>query len=80
MSAEEFGEFLYEQFPPLREGGGYQLLKCLPNMEVLSPNVHASPALLKPRVGASRTYIRPLQKDLDITETVVESVVDTVNN
>ena len=29
--------------------------------------VHASPALLKDRVGTSRTYIRPLQKDLDVT-------------
>lgn len=83
LSPEEFREVLYEQFPPLREGGGYQLLKCLPNsriMEVLSPNVHSSPALLKQRVGAARTYIRPLQKDLDLTEKVVETVAETVSN
>lgn len=27
---------------------------------------HTSPALLKQRVGTSRTYIRPLQRDLDL--------------
>ena len=82
LTPEEFKELLYDQFPPLREGGGYQLLKCLPNsrvMEVLSPNVHASPALLKQRVGTSRTYIRPLQKDLDLTETVAETAPETVS-
>ena len=30
-------------------------------------NVHTSPALLKQRVGTARTYIRPLQADLDVT-------------
>ena len=29
--------------------------------------VHASPSLLKQRVGKSRTYIRPIQQDLDLT-------------
>lgn len=29
--------------------------------------VHASPSLLKQRVGGSKIYIRPLQRDLDIT-------------
>ena len=29
--------------------------------------VHVSPSLLKQRVGKSRTYIRPIQKDLDLT-------------
>ena len=29
-------------------------------------SVHISPALLKDRVGTSRTYIRPAQIDIDI--------------
>ena len=29
--------------------------------------VHKFPSALKQRVGTSRTYIRPLQKDLDLT-------------
>ena len=48
-------------------------------MEVLSPNVHASLALLQQRVGASRTYICPLQKDLDLMERVAEAVTETVS-
>ena len=29
--------------------------------------VHKSPHILKQRVGTSRTYVRPLQRDLDLT-------------
>jgi len=39
-------------------------------MEVLSMAVHTSPALLKQRVGKSRTYICPVQRDLDLTPDV----------
>ena len=70
MSQPEFCELLFDHYPRLREDGGYQLLKGLPNsrnMEVLSVAVHTSPAVLKQRVGSSRTYIRPVQRDLDIT-------------
>ena len=67
-SAEEFKEILQTSFPRLRQGGGYQLLKCMPNsrkLECLSSGVYSSPAALK-RVGSSRTYLRPTQRDLDI--------------
>ena len=30
-SKEEFKEILLTSFPHLRQGGGYQLLKCMPN-------------------------------------------------
>lgn len=59
-----------KSFPRLRDGGGFQLLKGLPNscsMEVLSMAVHTSPNILKQRVGVSRTYVQPLQRDLDLT-------------
>ena len=46
-------------------------------MEVLSINVHTSPTLLKQRVGTSRTYIRPLQADVDVTP--VEMVTEAVS-
>ena len=68
-----------ESFPKLKDGGGYQLLKGIPNtrdLEVLSVAVHTSPSLLKQRVGNSRTYIRPIQKDLDLTP--IEDAVDAV--
>ena len=63
---EEFKEHIFASFPQLREGGGFRILKCLPNsrtLEVLSLAVHASPSLLKQWVGKSRTYIRPIQQD-----------------
>ena len=56
----EIQEKLFKSFPRLRDGGGFQLLKGLPNsrsMEVLSMAVHTSPNLLKQRVGVSRTYV-----------------------
>lgn len=37
------------------------------NLEVLSMAVHTSPSILKQRVGSARTYIRPVQRDLDLT-------------
>ena len=80
LQTDEFQELLYESFPRLRDGGGYQLLKGIPNsrcMEVLSINVHTSPTLLKQHVGTSRTYIRPLQADLDVTP--VEMVTEAVS-
>ena len=55
----------------------------LPNsrhLEVLSMSVHKSPLALKQRVGISRTYIRPLQKDLDLTQLSDDEDVVCVNN
>ena len=83
-TADEFWEILYEAFPRLKHGGGYQFLKCIPNsrqLEPLSVMVMSSPSLLKQRVGAARTYIRPLQQNLDTTSNLstaedVSSVVD----
>ena len=69
-TADEFREILYEAFPRLKDGGGYQFLKCVPNsrqLEPLSGLVMSSPILLKQRVGSARTYIRPLQQNLDTT-------------
>ena len=68
LSDKQFKEVLLSYFPRLSQGGGYQLLKGLPNsrkLEVLPSVVYSSPAL-KQRVGTSRTYIRPIQRDLDL--------------
>lgn len=72
ISADEFKEVLFEAFPKLRDAGGYQICKCVPNsrkLEPLSTRVLASPLLLRQRIGNSRAYIVPLQKDLDLTLT-----------
>ena len=76
--ADEFKEILLNAFPKLHHGGGYQLLKCMANsrrLEVLSSVVYTSPGALKQRVGTSRTYIRPIQRDLDLEP--CEEVVDS---
>lgn len=68
---EEFRDFIYEKFPKLRQGGGYEFCRCLPNsrqLEPLSCSAYFSPSLFKDRVGNTRTYIRPLQRDLSLEE------------
>ena len=70
IDAEEFRDLLISHYPRLSEGGGFQFHKCSPNsrkLEQLSSTTLSSPAMLKSRVGNARTYIRPMQRDLDIT-------------
>ena len=81
-SPEEFREVIFDAYPKLKEGGGYQFLKCVANsrnLECLSTLTMSSPVMLKKRVGNARTYIRPLQRDLDITESNDSSTMETVS-
>jgi hypothetical protein len=69
-SAEEYYDKLIDAFPKLREAGGFEMMRCSANARVLEHI--ASSALQSPRsthdhVGRSKVYIRPIQKDLDIT-------------
>ena len=78
MNADQFKQVLLTEFPSLNKAGGYQFLKCLPNsrkLEVLPAVVHNSPTLLKQRVGTSKTFIRPIQIDLelDVEDSLIES-------
>ena len=69
-TADEFKEILIT-FPKLRYGGGYQLCKCRHNsreLETLSSAAMSSPQNLRDFGGNSRTYIRPLQKDLNLSQ------------
>lgn len=73
ISADEFRDLLYEHFPRLKDGGGFKFYKCIANsrvLEVLSATTMSSPDALRARVGKARTYIRPLQRDLDMTAVV----------
>ena len=82
IDATSFKELILSTFPKLRDGGGFQLLKCLPNsrrLEVLSVAVHTAPGLLKQRVGSSRTYICPIQKDLDLSPVEDVNAVSNFN-
>ena len=67
--ADEFREVLLNTFPKLSNAGGYQLCKCRHNTRVLEPLSSAalsSPRTLQGLGGNSRTYIQPLQIDLDL--------------
>ena len=47
---------------------GFELCRCVANrrkIQILSSVAHSSPHHLKERVGNARTYIHPLQRDLD---------------
>ena len=70
LNAEEFRDLLYSQFPSLKEGGGFQFFKCAANsrsLELLSSTTLSSPTMLKSCAGSARTYVRPLQRDLDMS-------------
>ena len=69
-STKEFHEVILKSYPKLREGGGFEFLQCIPNSRVLEPissTVARSPRLLKSVVNTGRIYIRPLQKNLDLS-------------
>ena len=73
LSATDFRDLLYQHFPTLQEGGGFQFFKCKPNsrsLEQLSSTTLSSPSMLKSRVGNARTYIRPIQQNLDLTSII----------
>lgn len=70
IGGEEFRKIIYDNFPSLKDGGGFQFFKCIPNsrvMEKLSTTTLSSPAILKSHTGNARTYIRPIQRDLSLT-------------
>ena len=68
-SPEEFHDTILTAYPKLQEGGGFELLRCMPNSRDLVPigtRVAGTPKLLKRRVGNGRVYIRPLQRELSL--------------
>ena len=70
LDADEFKSVLYDVYPQLENAGGFQFFKYVQNsrrLELLSSTTLLSPGTLKARVGISRTYIKPIQKDLDLS-------------
>ena len=70
IDANAFREVLLEAYPQLKDAGGFMFLKCAANsraLEPLSQVVLSSPRMLKDRVGTARTYIRPVQRDMDLS-------------
>ena len=79
-SAEEYRDQVLEAFPKLTEAGGYEMMCCIPNSRVLEPiaaSALQSPRATHERVGRSRVYLRPYQKDLD-TSSIQEPTSNSV--
>ena len=77
LEAEEIREVLFVTFPKLRDAGGFMLCKCQVNSRNLVPLSQfawSSLKTFKEKVGSARTYIRPLQKDLDLSPEVEEPI------
>ena len=71
--AEKIRDVLYDAFPKLQNAGGFVLCKCIANtrnLEAMSQFSWISLQVLKERVGTSCTYIRPLQRSLDLSMAV----------
>ena len=80
MGFDGIKDVLFNEFPCLQDGGGFQLLKGVANsrsLEPLSKMVYTSLKVLRQRVGQGRTYIRPIQRHLDLTP--VFKVADVVS-
>ena len=84
-SAEEYRDELLQAFPKLTEAGGFEIMRCISNSRVLeqvSPSALLSPRATLERVGRSRVYLRPIQKDLDTSpmeEQAMDNAVSTYN-
>lgn len=72
---EDFTDYLYKQFPKLKDAGGYELLKTRgatrsKSLEIIPcPNEGYSAEYLSNStlgIGDGMIYIRPLQKDLSL--------------
>ena len=73
MTGEEFRYLILQEFPKLKDGGGFVFAKCAINSRVLEPLSSfclTSPRRLRDRVGNSRTYILPLQNDLSLKSVI----------
>jgi len=72
---QDFQEALLTEFPRLRQGGGFELLRGAAStrqLEIIPFRISNSPRLLKAWIGTARIYIRPIQLNLDVTPTEVE--------
>ena len=68
-TAIEFNEDLIKIFPKLRDAGGFEFLRCVPNsrdLELIDYKASMDLRVLKQKVGSGRLYIRPIQKGISM--------------
>jgi hypothetical protein len=78
---ETFDETIYREFPNLREGGGYEVLRSSgKNLQAIPmPSGGYSVDYLKGVLAQAKCFIRPLQMDLILTEEEVCTVFTKYN-
>lgn len=67
INHHRFRHIIVENFPVLREAGGFDFLRCVPNtkrLELFSDVAQHDPHVLQERAQKGKVFIRPLQKDL----------------
>lgn len=67
---EEFRSIIVRTFPKLSDCGGFEMLRCLPNskdLALVEGKLTQSVKTLKTVIGSGRLYLRPIQKNLDLT-------------
>ena len=78
---EEYREILYHAFPKLEGAGGFELMRCCCNsrmLELLPAKALYSPRCTRERLGRSKGYIRPIQKDLDMSRLEEDDTTESV--
>lgn len=65
MDTNAFHEVIHEAYPQLKNTAGFMSFKCA--MNSWATIVLSSPRMLKDHVGTARTYIRPVQRDMDLS-------------
>jgi len=54
-------------FPALKDFGGFELLRCVPNCRLLEPiQVNIDVKSLKSAIGQGKIFIRPIQRNLSV--------------
>ncbi|XP_077091738.1 uncharacterized protein LOC143744240 [Siphateles boraxobius] len=77
MNAEDFKDYILTTYPKLGNCGGFEILKTSGmtrsrNLVVLpSPNTGYTIKTLKENMGHAVIYIRPMQKDIELSSSVV---------
>lgn len=68
-TAKELHNIIIETFPPLKDIGGFEFLRCKANSRMLEPfsdMAQSTPSVLAERSATCTIYIRPIQQDIDI--------------
>ena len=67
INNSHFRSIVMGNFPSLRQSGGFDFLRCVPNTKHLEPFsevAQRNPRVLQERSQKGKVFVRPLQKDL----------------